>query len=235
MPEIPKTLFIGIGASVVAYYRCFLPAVALGADYAIWGGENPIQLGGGFGARPPKLEDLFDYDVVVIQYAQRQAWLRIVRELQDKGVTVLYEIDDYAHSARKNKSHEMSAAFGADRLRQMEMIMRVTDGIICSTAFLARRYRSFNPRTWECRNGIDLMRYQWPKPPREGVTIGWAGGVGHGSRWPAGSRRCATSCAREPRRGSCPSATRPRPSSSRSSPGARSHTRARTSRSTPRR
>ena len=73
----------------------------------------------------------------------------------------------------------MSAAFGADRLRQMEMIMRVADGIICSTAFIARRYSSFNPRTWECRNGIDLKRYEWPKPPRAGVTIGWAGGVGH--------------------------------------------------------
>ena len=43
MPEIPKTLFLGLGTSVVAYYRCFLPAVALGADYAIWAGETPIQ------------------------------------------------------------------------------------------------------------------------------------------------------------------------------------------------
>ena len=179
MESIPKTLFVGLGTSVVAYYRCFLPAVALGADYALWAGDSPVQIGGGFGARAPKVEDLFDYDVVVIQYASGKNWLKIVRDLQDAGVTVLYEIDDYVHSARKNKSHEMSAAFGADRLRKMEMIMRVVDGIICSTAFIARRYSSFNSRTWECRNGIDLKRYEWPKPPRSGVTIGWAGGVGH--------------------------------------------------------
>ena len=41
MPEIPKTLFLGLGTSVVAYYRCFLPAVALGADYALWVGDEP--------------------------------------------------------------------------------------------------------------------------------------------------------------------------------------------------
>ena len=42
MSDIPKTLFLGLGTSVVAYYRCFLPAVALGADYAIWAGETPV-------------------------------------------------------------------------------------------------------------------------------------------------------------------------------------------------
>jgi glycosyltransferase involved in cell wall biosynthesis len=179
MPDIPKTLFIGLGTGAVAYYRCFLPAVALGADYAVWAGETPIQIGGGLNARPPKLEDLFDYDVVVLQYGSGKHWLKLVRELQESGVTVLYEIDDYVHTARKNKTHEMSSAFGTDRLRRMEMIMRVADGMICSNAFLARRYSSFNRRTWECRNGIDLKRYGWPKPARSGVTIGWAGGVGH--------------------------------------------------------
>ena len=37
MSAIPKTLFVGWGVSVVSYYRCFLPAVALGADYVAWG------------------------------------------------------------------------------------------------------------------------------------------------------------------------------------------------------
>ena len=133
MPEIPKTLFLGLGASVVSYYRCFLPAVALGADYAIWGGEQPVRFGGGFGDRPPKLDDLFDYDVVVLQYGSGKHWLKLTRQLQDAGVTVLYEIDDYVHAARKSKTHEMAGAFGADRLRHMEMVMRVADGIICST------------------------------------------------------------------------------------------------------
>jgi glycosyltransferase involved in cell wall biosynthesis len=179
MSEIPKTLFLGLGTSVVAYYRCFLPAVALGADYAIWGDEDPVRFGGGFGQRPPRTEDLFDYEVVVVQYGSGKGWLQLTRQLQEAGVTVLYEIDDYVHTARKSKTHEMAHAFGSERLRKMEMIMRVADGMICSTSFIARRYRSFNPRTWECRNGIDLKRYEYRRPPHDGVTIGWAGGVGH--------------------------------------------------------
>jgi glycosyltransferase involved in cell wall biosynthesis len=181
-PSIPKTLFLGWGVSVVSYYRAFLPAVALGADYVAWVADDKAQefhLVTGLGARPPKREELFDYDVIVIQQPRGVQWLKFIRELQAAGVTVLYEIDDYVQSARKIKSHELTDVFDAEFVGQMEMAMRVTDGIVCSTDYLARRYRRFNDRTWACYNGIDLNRYAWPTPAREGVTIGWAGGVGH--------------------------------------------------------
>ena len=41
------------------------------------------------------------------------------------------------------------------------------DGIICSTPWLADRYGSLNPRTYVCRNGIDLKRYALTPPERE--------------------------------------------------------------------
>jgi glycosyltransferase involved in cell wall biosynthesis len=182
MQTIPKTLFLGWGVSVVSYYRAFLPAVALGADYVAWIGDDKatdFQLITGLGLRPPTKEELFDYDVIIIQQPRGVQWMRFIRELQAAGVTVLYEIDDYVQSARKIKSHELTDIFDAEFVGQMEMAMRVTDGIVCSTDYLARRYRSFNDRTWACYNGIDLNRYAVPKPVREGVTIGWAGGVGH--------------------------------------------------------
>jgi glycosyltransferase involved in cell wall biosynthesis len=182
MQAIPKTLFVGWGVSVVSYYRAFLPAVALGADYVAWIGDkeaNNFEFISGLGARPPKREELFDYDVVIIQQPRGVQWVKFIRELQAAGVTVLYEIDDYVQSARKIKSHELTDIFDAEFVGQMELAMRVTDGIVCSTDYLARRYRSFNDRTWACYNGIDLKRYAYPKPAREGVTIGWAGGVGH--------------------------------------------------------
>jgi glycosyltransferase involved in cell wall biosynthesis len=180
--DIPKTVFLGLGASVVSYYRCFLPAISLGAEYATWAADDAgtIHLTGGLGNPPPQLSDLPSYEVVIVQYASGKSWLRKMRELQDQGVTVLYEIDDYFQSARKSKTHEMAHKFGADRIRDLEMAMRAADGIICSTGYITRRYRSFNDRTWECNNGIDLNRYTGPKPSRgEMVTIGWAGGVGH--------------------------------------------------------
>jgi glycosyltransferase involved in cell wall biosynthesis len=191
---LPKTLFVGWGVSVVSYYRAFLPAVALGADYVAWIGDDTaskFQLITGLGARPPKREELFDYDVIILQQPRGVEWLKFIRELQDAGVTVLYEIDDYVQSARKIKSHELTDVFDAEFVGQMEMAMRVTDGIVCSTDYLARRYRRFNDRTWACYNGIDLNRYAYPTPEREGVTIGWAGGVGHKAslaRWEPGVR-----------------------------------------------
>jgi glycosyltransferase involved in cell wall biosynthesis len=192
MPSIPKTLFVGWGVSVVSYYRCFLPAVALGADYVAWLGDAPnMHLLTGLGERPPRIEELFDYEVVVLQQARGVAWMKLIRKLRAAGVTVLYEIDDYVQSARKIKSHELTDIFDADFVRDMEMAMRVCDGIICSTDYIARRYRSFNDRTWACYNGIDLNRYAIPRPPRTGVTIGWAGGVGHKAslaRWDSANR-----------------------------------------------
>lgn len=182
MTDIPKTLFLGLGASVVSYYRCFLPAIALGAEYATWGAtaDDTVVLTGGLGSPPPSMADLPDYEVVVIQYANGRSWLKTIRNLQDRGVKVLYEIDDYVQAARKSKTHELAHKFGNDRVRDLEMGMRAVDGMICSTSWIARRYRSFNDRTWECRNGIDLNRYDHRKPKRDGVvTIGFAGGVGH--------------------------------------------------------
>ena len=183
MQPLPKTLFMGFGVSVVSYYRAFLPAVALGADYVAWVAAdqkaNDIRLVTGLGERPPTFAELFDYDVIVIQQPRGVRWLKLIRELQAAGVTVLYEIDDYIQSARKTKSHELTDVYDAEFVREMEMAMRVTDGIVCSTDYLARRYRSFSERTWACYNGIDLKRYAWPRPERSGVTIGWAGGIGH--------------------------------------------------------
>ena len=60
--------------------------------------------------------------------------------------------------------------------------MRVCDGVICSTEYLARRYRRFNPRTWVCRTRSTCRATTSPAPRRDGVTIGWAGGTGHARR-----------------------------------------------------
>jgi glycosyltransferase involved in cell wall biosynthesis len=178
--EIPKTLFVGWGATGVAYYRCFLPALVLGAEFVTTLGEPPeLELSAGFGARVLGVEDFYDYEVVVLQQPRGVGWLHLIRDLQAAGITVLYEIDDYVQSARKIKSHELSGLYDEKLVEGFELTMRVCDGVICSTPYLARRYRSFNERTWVCQNGIDLKRYAWPRPPREGVTIGWAGGIGH--------------------------------------------------------
>ena len=189
MSALPKTVFIGWNYdSVVSYYRCFLPAMVLGVDHLVWKyGRRGVELLGGLGDTPEP-DVLYDYDIVVLQQPAGRGWLNVVRELQANGVRVLYEIDDYIQGARKTKSHELSDVFDEKLVHDMEMVMRVCDGVIVTTGFLARRYRSFNARTWACPNGIDLPRYRHTKPPRQGVTIGWAGGIGHKAslaRWEA--------------------------------------------------
>jgi glycosyltransferase involved in cell wall biosynthesis len=181
MSTLPKTLFVGWNYdSVVSYYRCFLPSIALGADHLVWQTtDKAVVLRGGLRERAPKPDDLYDYEVIVLQQPRGVVWLNIVRELQSRGIRVLYEIDDYVQSARKTKSHELSGNFDEKTVRDMELVMRVCDGVICTNDFLARRYLKFNERTWVCPNGVDFARYRPPRTPRTGVTLGFAGGLGH--------------------------------------------------------
>jgi len=185
--DLPKTIFIGWKQGVVAYYRCYLPALMLDLDHTAALTEPPqMTLLESLSSGPLTERSLFDYEVVIAQQPRGLPWLKLIRELQDGGVRVLYEIDDYVQGARKDARHELAGMYDAEFVKDFELVMGVVDGVICSTPYLARRYRKFNSRTWVCPNGIDLKRYEWPRPPREGVTIGWSGGVGHAtslSRW----------------------------------------------------
>ena len=204
MQPSPRRCSSARGVSVVSYYRAFLPAVALGADYAPGSAttrprdppgdrprRSPAEARGAVrlrGRRHPA--------------AARRAWLKLIRELQDAGVTVLYEIDDYVQSARKIKSHELSDNFDAefvapdgdgDARRRRD---RLLDRLPRAPLPLVQR------RTWACYNGIDLNRYAIEQPDREGVTIGWAGGVGHKAslaRWEPALRAVAARARSEAR------------------------------------
>lgn len=177
--SLPRTLFVGRGSAAICWYRCALPATALGQDWVGLEGEGRLaKIRTGVTARPFAYDDLFDYEVVVIQMAEA-GWTPTIRELQAGGATVLVEIDDYFQAVRKLRDHEGSDHWSRKRVEGLERVMRLADGVICSTDFLARRYRALNPVVRVCRNGIDLRRYAYERPARDGVTVGWAGGVGH--------------------------------------------------------
>lgn len=178
--DLPKTLFLIRGAGGAGWYRGALPAMALGLEWLGVQSEPPnLQFVTGLTKERLSVEDLESYDVLVVQQPSGTYWTREIRRLQDAGVKVLFEIDDYVQAVRKMADHEFSGHFGKDIVRSYELNMRIADGLICSTDFLAERYRAFNPNAWVCRNGIDLRRYAVTKPERETVTIGWAGGTGH--------------------------------------------------------
>jgi glycosyltransferase involved in cell wall biosynthesis len=178
---IPRTLFVGIGTSAVCWYRAALPAIALGADWVgVRSAPPDLRIVTGDVGRVSGVESFASYDVVVLQQVRGREWMSVIRQLRAGGVRVLYEIDDLPDAIRKTSDHDHALAIDREWVREVELAMRVCDGVICSTDFLARRYRSVVSTTYTCRNGLDLRRYAMTRVPRPGsVTIGWAGGTGH--------------------------------------------------------
>ncbi len=176
----PRTLFVGKATAAICWYRCALPAMALGQDWiGAHGTPADLKVHTGSTPEPFRVEDMFDYEVVVLQQPDA-AWTTLIRRLKALGIVVLFEIDDYVHAVRKMATHEGRHHWDRKHLAGMERNMREADGLICSTEFLARKYAAFNRTTWVCRNGLDLRRYEYERAPRHpGVTVGWAGGVGH--------------------------------------------------------
>ena len=181
MSRLPRTLYVGRRATAVTWYRCVLPAEFLGCDWlAVEDSEGDlVRKSGTHGVTFDPAAWARDYEVVVLNQPRGRRWLPVIRTLQDAGVKVVFEIDDYVHAVRKKRDHEFREAFGKDVLREYEQAMARCDAVICSTEWLGRRYRAFNPATYVCRNGLDLGRYALTRVPRETVTIGWAGATGH--------------------------------------------------------
>lgn len=201
-----RVCFVGLGTTAVGWYRCYLPAEGLGADWVGLIGEPPtlrletglVGQGADRGLRMPTLKD---YDFVVIQQPRGNGWLRIIRKLQEDGVKVIFEVDDYLHAIQKVAGHDFKRGFDKAEMSRLELTMRVCDAVICSTEYIARRYRKFNPRTFVCENGIDPSRYNLTLPPREGdkVNIGWAGGTGHDQAMGVWILAVANTMLRQPR------------------------------------
>lgn len=181
LTDSANVLFVGMLTTPQCWYRCALPARALGADWIGVSRRAPeLQFQTGQATRPlDSIADFATYDVVVLQLVRGEGWLKVIRELQAAGVKVLYEIDDYVHGVSKAKGHAFAGNFDKAKIAEFESAMRACDGIICSTSYIAARYRAHNANTWVCQNGLDLGRYALARPERETVTIGWAGGTGH--------------------------------------------------------
>ena len=175
-----NVLFVGKGRTGVCWYRAALPATHLGIDWCgVHGEPDALTVLTGVFEGTMTVERFFDYDVVVMQQARGAAWAKLIERLRGAGVTVLYEIDDDLHALRKKDDHDFAHQWTPELLRDIEVAMAACDGLIVSTEHLARRYARPELPAWVCRNGIDLARYALTPPPREGVTLGWAGGTGH--------------------------------------------------------
>jgi glycosyltransferase involved in cell wall biosynthesis len=178
-------LFVGLGASPVCYYRCMLPAMALGADWIGLNGEPP-KIGWATGLAKDEngvpqsaMPDLFRYKVVVIQQPRGEGWVKLIRGLREQGVKVIFEVDDYLHGIKHLEDHDFAKSFDNSILSAYEETMKACDALIASTEWIRGNYSHFNSNAYLCKNGIDLGRYKLTRPKRDKVNVGWAGATGH--------------------------------------------------------
>jgi glycosyltransferase involved in cell wall biosynthesis len=172
--------FVGLGTSAVLYYRVYLPAMALGADWAGLVGEPPQHRWlTGVARGSSQMPDFSSYKVVVLQQPVGKGWLETIKGLRAQGVKVVYEVDDYLHGIKWRDDHQHRKKYDNTYLSQAEAAMKACDALIASTEWIRGNYTSFNKRAYMCRNGLDLKRYAMTRPKRESINIGWAGSTGH--------------------------------------------------------
>lgn len=174
---------MGFGGSAIGWYRTALPALTLGCDWIGVRGLPPdLQVRSALTRSGSSDVNFEDYKIVILQQPHGTRWLGEIRRLQERGVTVLYEIDDYIHAVRKTPGHLSAKRYSKQFVAEHELCMKACDGIIVSTPFLAERYRKFNRSIYLCENAIDVDRYAPFRPTsRSAIHIGWAGTIGQDS------------------------------------------------------
>lgn len=173
-----KTLFISLGGSPPAWYRCGLPANQLNID---WIGlvDGPPGIGQDIAGNVEEYPD-DKYELFIAQQAKGNDWLRWIKDKQSSGQKVLYEVDDFLHGVNRIKGHSQKNKFHKKAIKEYVECMKQCDGMICSTQFLSDQYKKYNPNQFVCLNGIDTARYRRIEfPERDKIVIGWAGGTGH--------------------------------------------------------
>lgn len=180
--ETDRALFVGMGSSAICYYRIMLPAMALGSDWVGLHGLPPrLKIDTGLVKKETEMPSFLggDYDIVVLQQVVGDGWHELIRQMQEKGIKVVFEIDDYLHAIRHTPGHGGAEKYSEAYCAEIERSMELCDALIVSTKWLKIKYRKFNPNVYVCRNGIDIKRYDLEKPERPSLNIGWAGAQGH--------------------------------------------------------
>lgn len=178
-----RVIFLGVSSTPICYYRCALPATAMGADWIGVEGQPPaLRIDTGVVKGQTRKPVLLggDYDVIVLQEVQGEGWLKLIADAQERGIRVIYEINDYLHGIPSLEDHAFSGFYTPDRIRGVEEAMAAADAVTVTTKYLKKKYQRFAKRIYVCPNGIDIKRYDLQRPDRgEQVNIGWAGATGH--------------------------------------------------------
>jgi glycosyltransferase involved in cell wall biosynthesis len=177
-----ETLWIGLGNSAQAWYRCAMPANHLNQDWV--GAAHGIPNKGGVvltGNMKTSVIDYDKYENIIIQLGSDPTWIPQIKQWQKEGKKVFYECDDFLHGIHNIKDHRFKSEFAKKRVKKYVEVMSACDSLICSTEFLANEYSKYNSEVYVCENGIDTELYENQKQQTQEETVffGWSGGTGH--------------------------------------------------------
>ena len=121
-------------------------------------------------------------DIIVMGMVHTPAALSVFYAMKDAypDKPILMEIDDNILSTPEY--NPAANFYGPDSDYRKIAIdqMRASDGVICSTPYLAELYAEFNPHTYTVPNAIDFDLWGKVQGKRKGgIRIGWAGGASH--------------------------------------------------------
>ena len=177
-----ETLWIGLGNSAQAWYRCGLPANHLNQDWV--GAAHGIPNFGGViftGNLNTSEIDYDKYENIIIQLGSDPVWIPKIKQWQKEGKRIFYECDDFLHGIHNIKDHRFKSEFAKKRVKKYIEVMQACDSLICSTEFLAEQYKKYNSDVYVCENGIDCSLYNNKKIENKHgqIIVGWSGGTGH--------------------------------------------------------
>lgn len=163
-----------------AYYRARAPATVLryrGVDVT---------------CRQPVLgEDAEKYDVLVLQRHVSPVAELVMREFQERGKPVVYDVDDWLFGLPPTWPvfHEFFlAGMGeiGEALVYHERLLRRADMVTCTTMALAERLADYNGRVRVVPNCV--LMGDWDSVPQtahdvDAPVVGWFGSVNHWDNW----------------------------------------------------
>jgi glycosyltransferase involved in cell wall biosynthesis len=182
-----KVLWLHADRMAVGTYRCFVPSLSLmdsGRHQTYF-----VEHGQSFDRFGPLFGNLQDVDVLVIQRAVAETFIKWAKEARRRGIKVVYETDDDVfHVARHNPAY---AQWGTASARKTcEKLITMADHVVVSTqplkdsirehcglpdARVTVAYNHVHPIIW----GQSVLEQATPADNKGRLVIGWQGSATH--------------------------------------------------------
>ena len=163
-----------------AYYRCFLPMMAISGLVEVKMGFPAWESDAGFGVRQDATKAFFGFDVAVLKLLMYRNTVRQMQQAQSIGQYVIVDVDDwYEELPESNQAHlvtDPSFSKTENREHYRDVIMQA-DRVTVSTEFLRAKYAEMRDNVVLVRNTVDLSVMTKHDVRNRKPVIGWVGGI----------------------------------------------------------